>query len=205
MKPPFPHDRPLSWSQLSSFRYRPSAWYARYVLGEESPTSKEMLFGKEIGERLASDPTYLPEVPRLPIFEHELKFEFNGLSMIGYIDAWCPETKRLYEYKTSRNKKAWTQQTVNDHGQLRMYAMGLYLTEKIKPEDIYFSLYWIPTHIVEGEVALVEPVEISSFKTKITTADILRFGQEILDTRKAMMDYYENYVSDEMSEDEFFA
>lgn len=196
MKKPFPYERPLSWSQISSFQYNPRQWYDRYVNGEEQPTSKEMEFGKMVGEKLATDPAFLPTVPRLPIFEHELKFDFNGVPMIGYIDALCLETNKLYEYKTGRKK--WDQKRANEHGQIEMYLLGLYQTKKLHPKDIECHIHWLPTHIKEGAVAFIEPFEVKTFKADRTMADILRFGQKIIDTQKEMEEYYrkQTYIYD---------
>jgi len=187
LKPPFPYDRPLSWSQLSSFKYRPSQWYNKYVLGEEEPPSKEMLFGKTEGERFASDPTYMPQLPRLSTYEHKLRFTFNGLEMLGFVDAYTPHT-HLGEYKTGR--KAWDKKRVDQHGQLDMYLLGVWTLYKVRPEDVVCHLHWLPTHIKDGEVAYIEPIKVHSFKAKRTMADILRFGQWVMETRKEMEDYY---------------
>lgn len=184
----FPYDRPLSWSQISQFQYSKQAWFDKYVMGIETEPSIEMIFGREVGERLATDPTYLPEVPRLPIFEHELKFEFNGVQMIGYIDSLCLDTNKLYEYKTGRKK--WDQKRADDHGQIEMYLLGLYQTKKIKPEDIACHIHWLPTHIKDGQVAFVEPFTVNTFKADRTMADILRFGNYIKEVRKEMEEYY---------------
>lgn len=147
-----------------------------------------MEFGKVCGERLASDPTYLPEVPRLPIFEHELKFDFNGVPMIGYIDALCLETNQLLEYKSGRKK--WDKKRVDEHGQIDLYLLGLYVTKNIKPEDITSRLVWLPTHIKDGQVAFVEPFAPVVFNANRTMADILRFGNYIKEVRKEMEEYY---------------
>lgn len=187
-KPPFPYDRPLSWSQISSFQYRPSAWYKKYVLGEEDPPSKEMLFGKEEGEKFANDPTYMPELPRLPVYEHELKFTFNGIPMIGYIDNFKPDTD-VAEFKTGRKK--WDKKRVDQHGQIDLYCLGLWVTKKLHPEKLKFHLYWLPTHIKDGEIAYVEPIKVHKFKANRTMADILRFGQKIIETRRLMEEYYD--------------
>jgi hypothetical protein len=186
-KPPFPYARPLSWSQISTFKYNPRQWYARYVEGEETEPSIEMLFGKEVGDRIAADPTYLPEVPRLSIFEHELKFDFNGIPMIGYMDSYEPHTK-MKEYKTGRKK--WDQQRVNQHGQIDLYLLGTWQLQKVRPEDIDCELHWLPTHIKDGQVAFVDPFKVHTFKANRTMADILRFGQEIMNIRKEMEEYY---------------
>lgn len=215
-KPEFDYERDLSWSQMSSFKWRPEDWYQKYVIHgkctregddgtpafcfiagcfhEECPviaTSPEMIFGKEVGERLASDPTYLPEVPRLPIFEHKLKFDFQGINLVGFIDALCLEEKKIKEYKTGRKK--WDKKRADEHGQINFYLLGLYITEKIKPEEFDSHIHWMPTHIHEGKVAFIEPFSVQTFRANRTMADIMRFGQEIIDTRAKMLEYYENH------------
>lgn len=214
-KPPFDYNREFSWSQMSTFRWRPEDWYQKYVIhgectrekdgvpsfciiaGCSSPecpvvaTSPEMTFGKEVGEKLASDPTYLPEVPRLPIFEHKLAVEFQGIPLVGYIDALCLESKQLGEYKTGR--KIWDKKRADGHQQINFYLLGLYLTEKIKPEEFTCNIYWMPTHIHEGKVAFIDPFAVHTFKANRTMADVMRFGQEIIDMRKAMLEYYETH------------
>lgn len=189
VKPPFPYDRPLSWSQLSSFKYRPSQWYKKYVLGEEEPPSKEMLFGKLVGESFCSDTPMAPVV-RYSHMEYKFEATLDGITMIGYADSYDPEKKLLREYKTSRKKGYWNHKKVNEHHQLTMYCLMLYLSEKIKPEDVTIHLDYIPVHIECGEMAIVDPVEIHTFKTKRTMTDILKFANEIRTIRAEMLEYY---------------
>lgn len=201
MKKPFP-TRPLSWSQISSFQYNPSAWYSRYVLGEEQPESPEMRFGKEVGERLASDPTYLPEVERAIIFEQELHGKIDDIELIGFLDSFCPDKKILLEYKTSRNKKKWNHKSASLHGQLDFYAFLIYQNYKIKPEDLNIKLIYVPVHIKDGELALCDD-PINSFEVKKTMTDILRFANYIKDVRKEMEEFYR--VQTHIYDTDFFA
>ena len=189
IKPDFDYARPYSWSQHSSFHYSKKAWYEKYVLKQQPPPSAAMVLGSTVGDKLSSDPAYLKAVPRLPVFEQKIEFTIGDLSCIGFIDSWCPETKKLYEYKTS--KDPWTQKKVDDHGQLKFYVLGLYLSLGIKPEDIEVSLFSLKTHIVKGKSELVDPIVLNCFRAKITTADVLRFYREVLHTRKEMISYYE--------------
>lgn len=181
--------RPLSWSQLSAFAYNPDEWYRRYVLNEKTPPNKEMLFGKFIGDSLSSDPNFLPQVPRLSKYEHELKVVFNGIKMVGYMDAFCDDTKKvMYEFKTG--KKAWDQKRADTHGQIDMYLLMHYITTKIPPEQMEVKLVWLPTR-EDGDftIQLVEPCIPQIFTTKRTMTDILNFGVYINQTVKEMEDY----------------
>lgn len=193
---PFPHtiQRPLSWSALSSFTYDPEQWFNNYVLGKKDPPNKEMIFGKLIGEKLASDPTYLPEVPRLDKYEHELRVMFMGTPLVGYMDNYCTKTKKkMHEFKTG--KKAWDAKRVREHGQLDMYLLMHYITEKIPPEEMDVSLVWLPTRETGAfEIEFVEPFAPKIFKAKRTMQDLLTFGARINETVKEMKKYCQEHA-----------
>ncbi len=191
-----PHEngRPLSWSAISSFEYSPEQWYDRYVLNKKEPPSKEMVFGKEIGERLAFEPKFLPQVPRLPIFEHRLLTSWDGIPLVGYVDSLSRDYRDLLEYKTS--KTHWTLPKVNRHCQLDMYALMIYQMYKIRPETMLMRLVSLETEEVmlsmkdkDGTMKLVEPVVPLIFTTKRTMTDILKFGARIKQTVKDMRKY----------------
>lgn len=187
----FPHTikRPLSWSAISSFQYDPESWYKKYCLGEKDIETKEMKLGKFVGDKLASDLNYLPQVPRLDTYEHKLMVFFNKMYLVGYMDAFCNKTKKImYEYKTG--KKAWDQKRADTHGQIDMYLLMHYITTKIPPEEMEVKLVWLPTR-EDGDftIQLVEPCIPQIFTTKRTMTDILNFGAYINKTVKEMEDY----------------
>lgn len=188
-KKPFPYDRAYSWSQHSSFGYSPKQWFDKYVMGIETPPSIEMLWGNVVGNRLASDPAFLPEVERATIFEHELRNKVGDIELLGFLDSFDPDTKVLLEYKTSRNKKTWTHATANKHKQLDFYCYLIYMVHKIKPEDLTIKLIYIPCHIENGAMALSGEAP-KTFNVKKTMTDILRFANEIVDRRKEMEAFY---------------
>lgn len=183
-KPTFDKSRPLSWSAISSFEYDKEQWYRKYVLGERDEENAEMRFGKKIGERWASDPTYLPSVSRLNVFEHPFKVMFGKIPMIGFADNFCTETNaRLKELKTG--VKAWDQKRANEHGQIDMYLLMNYITNKVDPSTVECELVWLPTKRKESGDFKVEidfrddPVVPQVFRTKRTMAQILAFGARI--------------------------
>lgn len=186
----FNKSRPLSWSAISSFKYDKEQWYKKYVLGIQEPENAEMRFGKLIGDKLAKDPTFLPSVPRLNTFEHPFRVVFNGIPLVGYADSFCTETKKkMKEYKTGVKK--WDQKRADEHGQIDMYLLMHFITEKIRPEEMDVELIWLPTKRVEGgdfnvSITFVEPVQPQIFKTKRSMADVLNFGTDIIRTYKEM-------------------
>lgn len=192
MKPTFDlKKRPLSWSAISSFEYDPEQWYRRYVLGIKDPSTAPMEFGKEIGEKLATDPSFLPGVPRRSHFEYELRCMFGKIPLIGFIDSYLPHTD-LDEYKTG--VKPWTQKRVDEHGQLDMYLLMLYLCHQVRPEKIRVRLHWLPTQ-ENGDfsISLVSE-DCHSFDTKRTMVDVLHFGDRINSTVKQMREYAKNHA-----------
>lgn len=190
--PIFSVDRPLSWSALSSFEYDPAQWHRKYVLGYPSPDTPYTLFGKTVGERLATDPLFLPQVPRHSIFEHPLRATIADLPIIGYIDSYEPPsdsaTPAFAEYKTG--KKMWNQKRVDEHGQITMYYLMLYLTENIAPDELECALHWLPTKDTgDFSVSLIDEKRVESFHTTRTLRELLEFGTYIHKKHKEMLAY----------------
>lgn len=186
----------LSWSSYSAWHYidrhttkeqAHEKWYERYVLGIPMPETPAILAGKIIGERLATDPTYLPEVPRPEIYEYEvLKQKFSGITLTGHMDGWSPATMTLEEYKTSQSGTYWNQVSVDTHGQLTFYALLHMLESKIAPEQIRMRLTYIPV-VMRGDFTVERSKEpVQTFETKRTMLDVLRFGAELKKTYKEM-------------------
>lgn len=191
----FDRKRPLSWSAISSFEYNPEQWYRKYVLGIEEKPNPAMLFGKLVGERIASDPTFLPNLPRLSLYEYEqpdgLRSMFGKIPLLGYIDSYEPHTT-LFEYKTGQ--RLWTQKRVDEHGQIDMYLLLLWLKYKIKPTDIAVTLFWMPTQDnSDFNISFINEKKIYPFPTTRTLQDILNFGARINRVYKEMDEYCQNH------------
>jgi hypothetical protein len=183
--------RDFSWSQLSSWEYDKEQWYKRYILDERDEPSKEMLFGRVLADALEHGTCEIPElVKRLPFKkEHPFKVKFGALTMVGYADDFDDKTfTTLNEVKTG--KRPWDQKRVDEHGQLTMYCLLNYITNKVRPEDVEIGLHWLPTRETgDFTISFTEPVQVISFKTKRTMQDILKFGSKINSTYKEMEEY----------------
>lgn len=184
----------LSWSSMNQFEsYDKEKWYRNYVQGIKDAPNEAMKIGIEIGEKLATDPIFMPEVPRPQIYEYEVRTVFSGITLRGHMDGWSPTKNELLEYKTTINQIRWTKETVAQHGQLDFYCLLLFLTEKIKPEEISIRLVSIPV-IEKGNFEIVrsnEPIQI--IETKRTMANILNFGVRIKKVYKEMSRYVDNH------------
>lgn len=187
--------RPLSWSQLSSFKYNKDEWYSRYILNITQKENPEMIFGKKLAKSI-EDGKPLAPVTLLPKAEHKFEVIFNGINLIGFADGFDPETNRsLCEYKSG--VKPWDQKRVNEHGQIDFYLLCNYITNKVRPEEVSVFLEWIPTVRIHGKQSglgnpLYEidfasnPPLVHKFSTARTMADVLRFGKFINDTVEQM-------------------
>lgn len=211
--------RPLSWSAKSSFDYDKEQWWEKYILHRDCTrnpafcaiahapdpkcpqiaTNAAMRFGKMIGEKLASDPTFLPKVPRLSVFEFPLgavdkgckPILFGKIPLIGFIDGYEPHTD-LDEYKTG--KRAWDQKRVDEHGQLTFYALMLHLAHKVVPEDLKMRLVYLPTEMRGDFSMALKDVDPVIFETNRTMKDIILFGKELNETYAAMEAYAKNHA-----------
>lgn len=188
-------ERPFSWSQISSFEYDKEQWFRKYILGEEEPPNAAMLFGNVVGDTLGTENSMVPDLPMPGIKEYELKPKFNGFTLIGYCDAWCPDTKLLTENKTSQNKNRWNQVAVDRHHQLTMYALMLMLQDNVMPEHMTMVLHYIP--VEEGgdfQLTLTDPNVFHSWETKRTNEEVLKFGASLKRLRDEMEKYACNHT-----------
>jgi hypothetical protein len=154
-----------------------------------------MELGTSVGKRLETDPTYLPQVPRLGKDEYKFLVKLDkNITLTGFADTFNHITcKELGERKTGA---LWDQAKVDEHGQITLYCLMNYIQNKIKPEDTDIHLCWLPTEeITDGsfnsQFKLVDNIEdnIKIFKTKRTMSDILKFVSFIKETFKEMEKY----------------
>lgn len=164
----------------------------------------ELAFGSMVDKRIETDKKYIPKLVRYPIMQHKMRCEFHGIPLVGIADTYrepAPMTVRkfghkpaLRDYKTGRKK--WDQKRANETGQLKMYALMLWILWKIRPEDCEFWIDWLPTHIVDGGIAFIETdhkkLMPRSFKVKLTMTEVLKFGQHVVDTYNEMQQYAMN-------------
>lgn len=194
----FLQKRPLSWSALNTFSYGedgPAKWYSSYILGKRQ-SSKEMTFGNLIDKRFQDDPAFLPHLTRYPILQHKMEAMFAGIPLIGIADQYHPDIPAIRDLKTG--KKAWDKKRADETGQLSFYALLLYATKKIKPEDVEFYIDWLPTQETGSfEIEFINENDVKTFKTKRTMLDVAKFGQRIKDTVSQMEQYVHNHLRQE--------
>lgn len=180
--------RPLSWSAISSFEYDPSQWYDTYILGNRQ-SSREMTFGSKIDKQFQDDPTFFPTIPRGEKIQYKMKVNFSGIPLVGVPDILSFEKEQmLADLKTG--KKLWDKKRADETGQLSMYLLLIYITHKIKPEKFKCYIHWLPTQDNgDFSISLVKDCKPITIETKRTMADLLRFGERINTTVRAMDEY----------------
>lgn len=187
--------RPLSHSQLSSWEYNKDEWWDNYILGKRKAPNPAMEFGTVVGDSIGTPGSLVPALIPPGVKEFELSANLGPIRIVGYADHYCPDTRVLHENKTSDNPTRWDQKKVDGHGQLTMYALMLYLRDKVKPEEIQMFLNFIPVERGSDMVyKMPEPVVFHQFKTKRTTLDIVNYGIYIKKTVAAMEEYYNERI-----------
>lgn len=182
----------ISWSSMNAFlMYDKNVWYDQYVLGKRMKPNPVMLGGIEVGERIVSDSSFLPFIPRPEIFEKELVGVLGDIKITGHIDGWSESVPGIDEYKTSSNPNRWTQDKVDEWGQITFYCLLVYIHYKIEPEKLRLRLFYIPM-IEKGDFSLMQEGEPIMFETKRTMVDILNFSALIKKTHKEMNEFIES-------------
>ncbi len=181
----------LSWSSYNAFvNYSKEDWYQSYVLGIPQTPNPAMIAGQIIGERLATDPTYLPQVPRPEEYEPELKAVLDTIPLIGHLDGLSlKKFKGLEEYKTSMSDATWTGASVAKWRQIDFYLLLVWLSYKIRPEDMKVRLTYIPV-VMTGSFEVIrsdEPIRI--IHTTRNMSHILRFAIELRRVYKEMQEF----------------
>jgi len=187
-------ERPVSWSQLNSWKYNKQQWFNSYILGERFEPNAGMIFGNVVGDTLGlgRKKSMVPNLEKdlKGDKEHKLVVKMNGNTLIGYCDHYCPEKLILNENKTSQNKLRWNQKAVDDHGQLTMYTLMIMLRDKVKPEDIEIWLNYVPVfNRPFGGMHIPDPDEFYRYQTTRTSVQCLNFGAMIQKTLIEMEKY----------------
>lgn len=178
----------ITWSSMSSFLYYDKEkWYRNYVLGIRDEPNNAMKIGIEVGERIVSDQTFIPSLERPEIFEHNLKGKVDKIDIRGHLDGSYPNLPGIDEYKTSTNKDRWSQEKVDEWGQITFYCLLYYQNFNIVPEKLRLRLWSIP--IAEhGDFSYTVGIP-TVYTTNRTMLDLLKFSKLIKDTYKEMQMY----------------
>ena len=149
----------LSYSGMNDFYYNRERFRDKYYRGVDGFVTPELIFGKKVGEMVEdiiktkeekiTQKTYSEythervtvAIPHGNVAEKELRFEVDGIPILGYIDSFLEENSTIFEMKTG--KTPWTQGRVDKHFQLDVYSLGVEILEgKVNDECM---LVWMET------------------------------------------------------------
>jgi hypothetical protein len=197
----------LRWSAIGAWEYDKHQWYTTYVLNKFQ-SSAELSFGSAVDKRIQDDPSFIPSLPRYPEMQHRMNVVFEGITLTGTADGvdLTPGNYRLADFKTGNDKYPWTQRRIDgknkgSYGQLKMYAMMIYLINGIPPEEFRYFIHWLPTKKkLNNDFSKCisfrdDPVVPITLETKITLQDLKDFGERIKSTIKEMEEYVDNQGS----------
>lgn len=182
--------RPASYSFFASWEWNKDEWYNKYILGQRTPATPAMEYGNVVGDSIGTKDSLVPELQPPGVKEYKLNGNIGDIYLVGYADHYCEKTLVLHENKTSDNLKRWTQKKVDDHKQIDMYLLLLFLDQQIKPDQVECYLNFIPVER-GGDMLykMPEPPVFHQFKTTRTDVDLLRYAAYIEDTVKEMEEY----------------
>jgi hypothetical protein len=183
-QPRFHSPRPyLSWSQIHLFERSPELYARKYIYAEEEAITEAVSLGKSLAQALelqvmtgvgALD-SLLTRFPTYPHREFKIEATLEGIEvpLYGVLDGFDEEQLRIGEYKSGI---IWDQKMVDESGQLKMYALMVWLKYQQMPNEV--MLHWARTHYNErGELGFAG--EIESFEAKIVLTDLMIFSNRV--------------------------
>lgn len=123
----------LSYSQINSFLRDRKEYMKSYFFNEPIQFTAYIDHGSKVGKALESndfsgfdedEQKTLKTVPRLDIFEKEIKVDFGDFYLKGFIDTCDKKFTKLKDYKVGTEKKI-PEYTDDKYIQTVVYAMGL--------------------------------------------------------------------------------
>ena len=183
----------ISYSQISSFLKNRKEFVKSYFYKEPIQFTAYIDHGAKVGKALETndfskftkdEQKTLKKVPRLDIFEKEVKVDFGEFYLIGYIDTIRKTYTKLLDYKVGTEKKIAEYQDPN-YVQTILYAMGIQQETGKLPKETGVIL--IERHgnafrgeeLVIGEKIWEIPLEVSQKRIKFASELVRETALEI--------------------------
>mgnify|MGYP003657701930 CR=1 FL=1 len=183
----------LSYSQISLFKRSKSEYYESYIEGKPFEGNEYTDFGSKVGEALEhnnfkafkkDEQETLKKVKRLDEFEREVRLNYEGFYVLGFIDSNKKDFTKIIDYKTGGLKKEF-QYSKPDYNQLCLYALSLRQETGITPVEASVEFIRRKGNAFRGQALTVGdevisiPVDISLERLKIVYWDTLNVAKEI--------------------------
>lgn len=183
----------LSYSQISLFKRSKSEYYESYIQGKPFEGNAYTDFGSKVGEALEhndfssfkkDEQETLKKVKRLDEFEREVRLNYEGFYVLGFIDSNKKDFTEIIDYKTGGLKKEF-QYSKPDYNQLCLYALSLRQETGITPVEASVEFIRRKGNAFRGQALTVGdevisiPVDISLERLKRVYWDTLNVAKEI--------------------------
>ena len=183
----------LSYSQISLFKRSKSEYYESYIQGKPFEGNAYTDFGSKVGEALEhndfssfkkDEQETLKKVKRLDEFEREVRLNYEGFYVLGFIDSNKKDFTEIIDYKTGGLKKEF-QYSKPDYNQLCLYALSLRQETGITPVEASVEFIRRKGNAFRGQALTVGdevisiPVDISLERLKSVYWDTLNVAKEI--------------------------
>lgn len=191
----------LSWSAFSTFKRSKEEYIRHYFYGEPREfDSPYIQFGKTFAECLESKTKYgdpvvdmvLDTITKLPKREHDLEAvmssEWGKIRLLARLDQYDHKSHAFNEIKTGKRK--WTHTMAKNHGQLKFYALILWLkTGVVKQKK---NLIWIETEDTDDGV--MPTGKIKYFPVEYNLVELMTFGKEIIRVAQEISELYQQHI-----------
>ena len=183
----------LSYSQISLFKRSKSEYYESYIEGKPFEGNEYTDFGSKVGEALENnnfkafkkdEQETLKKVKRLDEFEREVRLNYEGFYVLGFIDSNKSDFTEIIDYKTGGLKKEF-QYSKPDYNQLCLYALSLRQETGITPVEASVEFIRRKGNAFKGQALTVGdevisiPVDISLERLKHVYWDTLNVAKQI--------------------------
>ena len=135
----------LSYSQIAKWKRNKNDYFKTYFFERGYDKSTYLDFGIKVGEALehnnfsgftVKEVETLKKVPRLDVFEKEIKLNMGDFSVVGHIDSVSKDLSTLIDYKTMGGEDKIPEYTKPEYIQLIIYAMGIEQETGVRPKEI---------------------------------------------------------------------
>ena len=154
----------LSYSQIALFKRSRKEYRDRYIIGEKFEGNAYTDFGSKVGEAIENndfskfkkkEQSVLKKVTRLDEFEREVRLEYDGFYIKGFIDSNSSDFTHIIDYKTGgKNKEG--QYKLSDYTQLPLYALSLRQETGVTPTVAEVNFIRRGGNAFRGEKLFVE-------------------------------------------------
>ena len=192
----------ISYSQLNTWKRNKRDYIRQYFFGEKFEGNAYTDFGSKVGEALEKNDfsafdkkhhDFLKTIPRYDEFEREVRYNFDGFYLLGFIDSNTKDFKKILDYKTGNIEKKKPEYESDDYTQIHLYAGAIKQETGKLPKNGSVILIQREGNAFRGEELtigdryVVIDKNISLKEVKKVISDVEKIAKEISDYYKVFL------------------